>query len=226
MVRWAGNGSSRSGWTGPTLVGMRTRATAGRPTDGRRDEDDHVRGGRIIEHYRLDPTKQLLRALGLGSLIMALGALTGAGALFYRRPQPSSTHDEGVFRIGLATADGRPIQSGSVWWELGLGLIGLGSIVTGGTVAIVGLHRILREERYLALRTDGAFFRAGREHSLVRWEDVSSVRWDNDRQEVVFDLHDEDDPWRRPERYAGIAGPELAKRASEVRRKALFSLLK
>lgn len=192
--------------------------------------DDHATGGLIVEHFRVDASRQLLRALGLGSLIMAVGSLVVAGALLaprldterpvYARAAPGDAR----FRVGQVTADGAPIRTGTEWWELGLGLLGLASIVGGGGIAIVGLNRVLREERFLALRTDGAFFRAGRDRSLIRWEDVAAVRWDDERRELAFDRHD-GASWTRAERYAGIDGAELAKRAADVRRKALFGLL-
>jgi hypothetical protein len=194
--------------------------------------DDHADGGVIVEHYRLDPTRQLLKALGVGSLIMAVGSLTVAAALLFPRldrsrpvgPQVVHARDA-VLRTGQVTAEGEPVRNGSMWWELGLGLLGLASIATGGAVAIVGLNRTLRDESYLALRSDGAYFRAGRERSLLRWDEVCAVRWDEDRRAVVFERH-EGEPWLRVERFAGIAGPDLAKRASEIRRKALFGLLR
>lgn len=192
--------------------------------------DDHAHGGLIVEHYRVDPSRRLLRALGIGSLIMALGSFSVAGALLaprldterpvYARAAPA----DAMFRAGRVTADGTPIREVPLWVELGLGLLGLGSIVAGGGIAIVGLNRTLRDESFLALRTDGAYFRAGRERSLIRWEDVEAVRWDEARREVVFESHD-GERWCRGERFAGIDGPTLATRAGDIRRKALFGLL-
>ncbi|HJL18638.1 MAG TPA: hypothetical protein RMH99_23455 [Sandaracinaceae bacterium LLY-WYZ-13_1] len=195
--------------------------------------DAHARGGLIVEHYRLDPTRQLWSALGLGSLVMAIGSLVAASALFLSRSDAERpVHaramrmgvGDGVVRVGQVTEDGAPVRRGSMWWELGLGALGIASICAGGGVAIVRLNRVLREERYLALRTDGAYFQAGDERALVKWEDVATVRWDEPSAAVLFERHD-GEPWRRAERYAGIDGPGLAKRAAEVRRKALFGLL-
>lgn len=198
--------------------------------------DDHADGGLIVEHFRVDVSGKLLRALGLGSLVMAIGSFVVAGALLvprhgterpvYARAAPSAA----MFRAGAVTADGAPIRRGTERQELVLGLFGLLTIVGGGGLAILGLHRVMREEHFLALRTDGAFYRAGHERSLIRWEDVAAVRWDEESRAVVFEPHDpcsahDGDEWRRAERYAGIAGPELAERAANIRRKALFGLL-
>ena len=200
------------------------------PSPAEEGPDDHAEGGLIVAHFRVDASRRLVRSLAIGSVIMAVGSLVVSGALLaprldterpiYARAAPSDAAVRGL----EVTADGVPVRSGTEWWELGLGLLGLASIVGGAGVAIVGLNRVLREEHFLALRTDGAFFRAGRTRSLIRWEDVAEVRWDEGLRALSLERHD-GDAWVRVERFAGIDGPELARRVAEVRRKALFGLL-
>ena len=43
------------------------------------DSDDHVQGGLIVEHYRIDASRRLLGALLIGSLIMTVGSLAIGG---------------------------------------------------------------------------------------------------------------------------------------------------
>lgn len=198
-------------------------------TDG--ESNDHVAGGLIVEHFRIDPSRRLIRAMVTGSLVMALGSLAVAAALAFThldttRPVHgrASRPTDGLMRGAPVTADGTPIERDWMIYELLLGTLGLGCIVLGGGSTIVLLNRVLREERYLALRTDGAYLRLGDERELLRWEDVGGVRWDPERRVVAFELHDGSE-WTRAERYAGIDGAELARRASDVRRKALFGLL-
>lgn len=201
----------------------RTGAAAAEP------ENDEP-GGLIVEHYRLDATRSLSRALGLGSLVITLGALAMAVAILLprldSRPDlPIASARAAIFRLNEVNADGTPVTSRTTGWELALGLLGLLSIAGGAGVAIVGLRRVMSEESYLALRTDGAYFRHAGERSLLPWDEVEAVRWDPASRAIHFVRHD-GSAWSRPERYAGIDGSELAKRAAEVRRKALFGLLR
>lgn len=188
--------------------------------------EEHREAGLIVEHYRLDASTSMRRALGLASLVVTAGALLMASAIVVSR------HDGGaratpvrdaLFRAGEVTAEGAPVER-PPGLELALGVAGLACIALGGASAIVGLRRVLTDESYLALCTRGAYFRAGAERALVFWEDVEAVRWDAEERAVRFERHD-GSAWIRAERYAGIDGPSLAKRAAEVRRKALFGLL-
>lgn len=193
------------------------------------EPDDDAPGGKIVAYYRLDPSRSLRRALGWGAFIVTLGAFVMALAILLpriggEREMHTTTARAAVFRGSEVTADGTPIVSRTSTWELALGAFGLLCIASGAATAIVGLRRALAEESYLALRTDGAYFRRGDERALILWEEVEEVRWVPDAGALWFVRHD-GPPWIRAERFAGIDGPELAKRASEVRRKALFGLL-
>ena len=197
----------------------------------REDGDDHARGGLIVDFFRLDASRRLVKALAVGALIMSLGSIAIALALALthldtERPLHARAMrpGDGVMRSGQVLADGTPVTHDWLVGEAVLGLLGLGCILLGGGSAIVRLNKVLSEEEYLALRTDGAYLRIQQQRELLRWEHVSAVRWDSDRAALVFELHDGEE-WVRGERFAGIDGPELAKRASEVRRKALFGLL-
>lgn len=167
------------------------------------------------------------RSLGLGAAIVSVGALIVGIALAL--PRLDREHPAPLWprRAGMVVevdASGNPIERPSKPLETGLALLGLACITAGGATTIVGLRRVLSEESYLALRTDGAYFRRGAEASLVAWDEVEEVRWDADARELRFERHD-GSAWVRPERFADIDGATLAKRAAEVRRKALFGLL-
>lgn len=212
--------------SGPTLPAVSARAQS---ASGVAEPDDDAPGGVIVAYYRLDPSRSLRRALGWGAFIVTLGAFVMALAILLPRlsgggEMHTTTARAAVFRGSQVTADGTPIVSRTSTLELGLGVFGLLCIATGGATAIVGLRRVLTEESYLALRTDGAYFRRGDERALCRWEDVEEVRWMADARALWFIRH-EGPPWIRAERFAGVEGAELAKRASEIRRKALFGLL-
>lgn len=187
--------------------------------------------GVIVEHFRLDPSRKLKRALGLGAGLVTLGAIAVALALMIARADPErgamtralrSAPTDALFRGRPVTADGAPIDATPSPIELALLGLGIALIVSGGASAIVGLRGVMTEEAYLVLRSDGALFRAGRERSFLPWDEVEEVRWDG--AAVLFVRHD-GSSWVRAERYAGIEGAALAKCAGEVRRKALFGLI-
>lgn len=193
------------------------------------DAENDAPGGLIVEHYRLDASRALSRVLGVAASIVTLGAFLMAIAILLprldaRAPLPAASSRAAIFRVGAVREDGTPIVSNTSEWELGLGILGLLCIAGGAGAAIVGLRRVLTEESYLALRTDGAYFRHARERSLLPWDEVEAVRWDPRSRAVLFVRHDGSE-WARGERYAGIEGEALAKRAAEIRRKALFGLL-
>lgn len=160
----------------------------------------------IVAYHRVDPTARILRYLGIGAAAMSGGSVVMAGAFA---------------RLGHASldffADQRVMFLGFV-----LGAVGLSFMTLGGLYAILNLKRILSEEQYLALRTDGALFRDEAELTLCRWEDVEAIRAEGDR--VIFVRHDGSE-WVRAERFADTDAEALARRAAEVRRKALFGLL-
>lgn len=193
------------------------------------DVEDDEPGGLLVEHYRLDASRALSRVLGAGAAIVTLGAFLMAVAILLprldaRAPMPVASTGPAILRVGAVNEDGTPIVSNTIGWEIGLGLLGLFSIAAGAGTTIVGLRRVLTEESYLALRTDGAYFRHAKERSLLPWHEVEAVRWDAAAGAVLFVRHDGSE-WARAERYAGIEGEQLAKRCAEVRRKALFGLL-
>lgn len=181
----------------------------------------------IVEHFRLDASRKLGRALGVGALLVTIGSIAMASAIYTGRRDPHrpipSTSTSPIMRSGPVTIDGDPIDAGPSALEVVLGVFGICCIFSGGVSAMWGLRRVMEEESYLALRTDGAFYQAAGERSFVPWEEIEEVRWDG--AAVQFVRHD-GSAWARAERYAGIDGAALAKRAAEIRRKALFGLIK
>jgi hypothetical protein len=194
-----------------------------------RSTEEPAEIARVVEHHRLDASTSLRRSLGAGALVVSVGALVMGIALALPRLDPARAPNPWARRAPSAAlfevdAQGVPVAHRSTPLERVLGIVGLVCVVAGGLTTIVGLRRVLSEESYLALRTDGAYFRRGREASLLPWHEVEEVRWDEREKVVRFVRHDGSE-WSRGERFAGIDGPELARRAAEVRRKALFGLL-
>ncbi|MFK7990473.1 MAG: hypothetical protein AB8I08_30915 [Sandaracinaceae bacterium] len=193
-------------------------------------EDDPLLSGLIVEHYRVDPGRLVIKALGWGALVIVVGMFVVASGLHVSRaisplrvPSPIPPR-MARYAGGPVDATGTPIdRSEEIAVQLGFGAAGLLIIISGGAIVLLGLKRELGHEVYLAFRTDGAIFRSGRHIAAVRWEDVEDVWWDSTEAAVCFMAHD-GEVWARRERFAGVDGPELAQRACQVRRKALFGL--
>jgi hypothetical protein len=191
--------------------------------------DGAASSGKIVEYYRIDVGRRMTSALALGAAVMTVGLLLVTVGTVVARPSRAAfladQARDAAFRGTPVDAAGAPLDlTGTGPFEIVLGILGVVSLVVGGLIAITRLNALLREDRYLALRTDGAYFQDGDDRVLLLWEDVEAVRYDADADAVRFEQHD-GAVWDRHERFAGMPLPELARRASEIRRKALFGLL-
>src|SRR5689334_16089050 len=112
--------------------------------------------GAMLEYYRVDSIRRVARALVIGPSILLLGAIL----------------------VALSIVVSRYAEAGR--WVLGVA----GAICTaGGPIYVIfKLHRALREEAYLALRTDGLLYHRGAERELVAWDAIEKVRWDAEAQ--------------------------------------------
>lgn len=173
---------------------------------------------RVLDAYRADVSRALGRVLALGALLVLLGSLLcgsalvalrleGAPVLVGRRPSVTGV---------LPTPD-----VSATPWALGLG--GLLLVIAGTGTAVLGLRHILAEERYVLLRSDGALFVRGKERRVVKWRNVEDVRHEDGA--LVFHCHDGtalsvDGQW------GGVTPSELARRAGQIRRRALMGLIR
>lgn len=169
------------------------------------DRDDHLDGGRIVAWYRVDPTPRILRVLALGAAVMTLGSVVMGAAFAELGHSPVDFTDQRA-----------------LWIAFGIGGAGLATVLSGGVVCILGLRRVLAEERYLALRTDGLYLRDGTEREVIPWDDVREVG--HEGEALVVERQD-GRRWVRAERFAGVTAKELAARVRDTRGKALFGLL-
>ena len=179
------------------------------------------RKGRVLDAYRVDVSRALSRVLGLAATLVLLGSMATGSALVMARV-------EGVpitlgRRTDVGVASQHRVGTAPSATSIGLGALGLLLVLGGAGAAMVGLRRVLREERYLLLRSDGALFVQGRRRRLVKWQDVEDVH--HEGRELVFVCHD-GLSLTIEERYGGVTLPELARRAASLRRKALFGLLR
>lgn len=177
----------------------------------------------VFDAYRADVSRALAWVLGAAALLVLVGSFVSGSAVVTARL-------EGVpifvgrrpHQMEGATAMVAPVRAPSST-PFFLGILGLCLIAGGASTAILGLRHVLREERYLLLRKDGALFVRGNERSLVRWRDVEDVIHEDGQ--LVFVCHD-GRALTVDERYGGVSGQDLAKRAAQLRRRAVFGLLR
>jgi hypothetical protein len=153
---------------------------------------------RIVEWYRADPWPRMRRALLVGPAVLTLGGVVVAASFL--------THQPLNVRIGAA-------------------VLGLALVLSGALFSVVGMQRILRDEVSLALRTDGVALRVAGGETLVLWDSLAQVRWDEARRELVMERL-ELGPLVVAQVFAGIAGPELALRLLQTKRKVAMNLLR
>lgn len=175
---------------------------------------------RLVAWYRPEIARRLRRVLLPAAGLMLLGSLAWAHVkLFHGGPD--------VLGRAAPPAQGTPLPPAPLPPAEAFGLMAIGLVlcVAGGLLAILGLLRTMREDVYLALRTDGALWHRGGDEVFLPWGELERVRWDAEQAALVFERRDGDAPFQLGGRFADVEGPELARRLDDVRRKAIWGLL-
>ena len=151
---------------------------------------------RMLDWYRADSWPRMRRVLVVGPAVLSLGGLVVAVSFATR--QPAFVRD---------FAD----------------IAGLLLVAAGALVTMAGMHRILRDDSYLSIRTDGIMVHAAARETFVPWDDLVGARWDESRPALLLE--------RRAgegvvvaHRFAHIAGPALAERIEQARRRAAMGM--
>ena len=153
---------------------------------------------RILEWYRADTWPRMRRILVAGPAILTTGGVViGLSFLSHLK------HDVRITSV----------------------LLGFVLIAGGALLATAGMHRILREETSLAIRTDGVAWRTTAGEVLVAWDSLAAARWDASKGELVLDRTDAA-PLRVGERFARVTGARLAERIEQSRRRAAMGFLR
>jgi hypothetical protein len=103
----------------------------------------------------------------------------------------------------------------------------LGLVLTaGGAIfTMAAMHRILREDSYLAIRTDGLALQSASFETRIAWVELERVKWDASRSELVLERSGgEEIVFARP--FARITGPALAQRIEQMRRRVEMGLVR
>ncbi len=113
------------------------------------------------------------------------------------------------------------------WLGLGLrvllGCLGGALTLTGALYGLFGMHRLLREERYLALFQRGLLLREYETYSFVLWGDLMEATYEPMSHTLFLHLRSGE---RLPVsmRFLDIEQKELSKRVNQIRRKAQMGL--
>jgi hypothetical protein len=153
---------------------------------------------RLVECHRAEVWPRMRRVLLLGPSVLTLGGLVIAASFL--------THQPRALRVDATLA-------------------GLLLVAGGASSTMVGMQRILRDDRYLAIRTDGLFVQSVEEGVLVPWEELTGATWDDPRRELVL-LRESAPPLSLFGSYAGIEGAALVGRVLSAKRKAAMNLLR
>jgi hypothetical protein len=174
----------------------------------------------VAAAFRFDATRRLVRVLVVGASLVLVGSLLSAAGMLVAHGHLSPA-GRGHLRAATDVVGNALPEPALV--DLWPGALGLLLVVSGALFSLVALRRVLSEEHYVALRADGALFVRGKERRLLRWADVEDVRAGEGR--VVFALHD-GEVSELDVSFSGSSNEEVARVAREVRRKALFGLLR
>ena len=150
----------------------------------------------ILEWYRADPWPRMRRVMVTGTTILTLGGLVIAVSFLTRQPP-----DVRAF----ATV-------------AGFLLVGSGAAVT-----LAGMHRILRNEVSLVLRTDGVVVQSDASETLVPWDELLSARWDPQASALVLE-RSAGGPLVVAGPRARIGGDQLAAKVLQHKRRAAMNL--
>jgi hypothetical protein len=150
----------------------------------------------ILDWYRTDPWPRMRRLLIAGPALLSLGGL--------------------VVAVSFATREPQEVRSAAA-------VVGLALVASGASVLLAGMFRILRDDAYLAIRTDGVLLRSPSRETLLLWSDLARARWDAKLGELVLERKG-GEPIVAGGRFARIAGPALAEKLERARRRAAMGM--
>ena len=151
---------------------------------------------RIVDWYRADAWPRMRRILVTGPFVLTAGGLVIALSFLTRQPLD--------VRIAAAA-------------------VGFALIFGGAVSTLLVMHKILRDEVSVVVRTDGIAVQDARGETLVAWDDLSGATWDGARGALVIERASAG-PLVVARTFVGLAGPELAARLLQHKRRADLKL--
>jgi hypothetical protein len=153
----------------------------------------------IVEWYRVEQLRQVGRVWAVGASMLSAGVLV----------------------LAVAQANQVDLQATAL---LPLVLAGVLLTIAGPLYAVIAFQRVLGDERFVALRSDGVLYSDGVAETLVRWEDLEDACCEDAETAVVLRIAGAE-PLVLNARFGGIGAVELAARIKAVQRKALMNIL-
>ena len=153
---------------------------------------------RIVEWYRANPWPRMRRVLIIGPAVLTGGGLVVAISFLTRQPSD----------VRVAAA-----------------IVGFACVLTGAAFTMVGMQRILRDDVFLAVRTDGLVLRAAGRETHVPWEDLAQVRSDAAIGAVVLERSDTTQLTLTAD-FSGVELAELVRRLQQAKRRADMNMLR
>jgi hypothetical protein len=152
----------------------------------------------MVEWFRVDPWPRIRAILLTGPPLLTTGALVIAVSFLAR------------------ASDGVRLEAAIVGFVL---------VAGSATYTMLAMQRVLRDEAFLALRTDGVSLQCGSAETFVAWDDLESVLWNRATGALVLKREGGSEVTvSRP--FSGIEGSELATRIATAKRKAAMNLLR
>jgi hypothetical protein len=153
---------------------------------------------RLVAFYRADPWARMWRVLLRGPAALTAGSL--------------------VIALSLATHASRSLRDAAS--AVGFVLVAAGAIYT-----LLGMHRILREDSYVALRIDGLVVHSSAAETIISWDSLRAVRWEALRKQLVLE-RDDAPPVVAAGPFANVTGQALAELIAGTKRKIAMNLLR
>ncbi len=151
---------------------------------------------RMIAFYRADTRARVRRVLLTGPSALTLGGLVIAVSFL--------AHQAYELRVASAA-------------------VGFVLIAGGAGYTLLGMQRILRDDVYVALRTDGVAIQSSVGETLIAWEALEGARWVPDPGALVLERTGAP-PVVVERSFARIAGPALAEQIRAARRRVAMGL--
>lgn len=128
----------------------------------------------------------------------------------------------GSMMLGLAFFSSLVLPSLAFYLCVTLGAF---CVPAGPLYAAIHFHRILREERYVALRNDGLLFQHDEHATFIPWQELDVPDAIEENGETIELFHGAS-PVVLPLPAPGDSASRLARRIKDVQRKALMNLLR
>jgi hypothetical protein len=120
-------------------------------------------------------------------------------------------------------AAGAVLGAAAIRWGHGLAFVALLLVASGGASAILGLWREMRQERWLALRTDGLVYSRDGRTRRMPWRFIEDVRAEGASLVIVLRSGKRIEI---RERFTGTTRAALSQQIAQMRRRSELGLLR